>query len=90
VTADALTKPERTCSRAQARSIRAHVLDDGGCCYCTHRSSVLNTIGRRAACGLEPPKQFPLCTALAGGFDFDEQAYREGAGRDMGDRDARD
>lgn len=84
---DALTQPERTCSRAQARRIRGQVLEDGGCCYCTHRSSVLGTIGRRAACGLEPPKQFPLCIALAGGFDFDEAAYREGAGKDMRWRD---
>lgn len=84
---DALTKPERTCSRAQARTIRARVLEDGGCCYCTRRAGLFETVGRRAACGLEPPKQFPLCIALAGGFDFDEAAYRDGAGKDMRGRE---
>jgi len=83
---DALTKPERSCGRAQARTMREHVMEDGGCCYCTKRAGLFETIGRRAACGLDPPKKFPLCIALAGGFEFDEPAYREGAGRDMGDR----
>jgi hypothetical protein len=80
---DALTKPERTCSRAQARTIREHVLDDGGCAYCTRRAGLFETVGRRALCGLDPPKKFPACIALPGGFEFDEAAYREGAGKDM-------
>lgn len=85
MTAEALTKPERTCSRAQGRAIRDQVMDDGGCCYCTRRSGLFETVGRRAACGLDPPKQFPACAVQPGGFDFDEPAYREGAGRDTRD-----
>lgn len=83
MTADALTKPERKCSRAQARTIRGHVVEDGGCCYCTRRAGLFDTFGRRAACGLDPPRQFPLCITQRDGFEFDESAYREGAGRDM-------
>ncbi len=85
MTADALTRPERSCSRAQARTIRERVLVDGGCCYCTRRSHLFETIGRRAACGVEPPKQFPLCIAMRSGFDFDEAAYLDGASTKGGD-----
>lgn len=81
MTADALSKPERSCARTQARSVRAAVHDDGGCCYCTRRARLFDTIGRRAACGLTPPKQFPSCVDSAQGFTFDEAAFREGAGR---------
>lgn len=80
---DALSKPERYVARDQGREVRDLVKEDGGCCYCTRRCSVLNTIGRRAACGLSPPKQFPACVASPQGFDFDEAAFREGAGRNL-------
>ena len=76
MTADALTRPERSCTRAQTRKIRQQVLEDGGCCYCLRRAHIFETVGRRAACGLDPPKQFPACVAF-GHFDFDEPAYRE-------------
>ena len=82
MTADHLTKPERGCARAQTRRIRELVKEDGGCCYCKHRSSIFETIGRVAACGLDPPKAFPACVAF-NHFDFDEQAFREGAGRHL-------
>lgn len=85
MTADALTRPERTCSRAQARTIRGRVLEDGGCCYCTRRAHLFDTVGRRALCGLTPPKRFPLCVLLKDGFDFDEEAFREAVGRQEGD-----
>lgn len=80
---DALTKPERGCARGQGRDIRELVKEDGGCCYCTRRAGIFETIGRRAACGLSPPKQFPSCVESAQGFDFDEPAFREGAGRTL-------
>lgn len=83
MTADALSKPERSCARRQARTARELVTDDGGCCYCTRRSGVLATFGRRAACGLTPPKQFPACVDDPAGFEFDEAAFREGAGRNQ-------
>lgn len=75
--ADDLSRPERGCARTQARKIRARVHDDGGCCYCTRRSHIFDTIGRLAACGLEPPKAFPACVDRAEGFTFDEPAFRE-------------
>lgn len=81
--ADSLSKPERNCARDQAKEIRELVREDGGCCYCTRRSSLFETIGRRALCGLDPPKQFPNCAGAAGGFEFDEPAFREGAGRNL-------
>lgn len=74
MTADALTKPERSCTRGQSRAIRRVVLRDGGCCYCRHRSEQFETIGRLAACGLEPPRAFPACVAF-GCFDFDEERF---------------
>ena len=80
MTADALTKPERSCSRQQGRAVREAVLADGGCCYCLNRSHLFSTVGRIAACGIDPPKAFPACVAF-GHFDFDEPAFREGAGR---------
>lgn len=85
MTADALTKPERSCARGQGREAMELVREDGGCCYCTRRSGVLDTIGRRAACGLDPPQQFPNCVDGERGrdFDFDEPAFREGAGRNL-------
>lgn len=83
MTADALTKPERTCSRAQSKRVRALVLEAGGCCYCTKRSHIFETVGRVAACGLDPPKAFPACIAFPGGFTFYEPAFREGAGRNL-------
>lgn len=87
MTADSLTKPERFCTRAQGRQIRALVVEEGGCCYCTRRARLFEGVGRVAACGLDPPKQFPLCAALRGGFDFDEPAFREGAGKTMNLKD---
>lgn len=80
--ADHLTKPERSCTRAQSRRIRNLVLEDGGCCYCTQRAHLFEGTGRRALCGLDPPKQFPACVAF-GHFNFDEPAFREGAGRNL-------
>lgn len=87
MTADALTKPERNCSRAQSKKVRELVVQDGGCCYCTKRSHLFDTVGRIAACGLDPPKAFPACIAFPGGFDFDEPAFREGAGRTLTRKD---
>lgn len=81
--ADALTRPERACSRAQTKRVRAAVVAEGGCCYCTRRSGLFEGIGRLAACGLETPKAFPACVLGTGGFDFDEPAFRDGAGRNL-------
>lgn len=80
---DALTKPERSCTRAQGRRIRELLVDAGGCAFCTRRSRVFEGIGRIAACGLDPPKQFPQCAAADGGFDFDEPAFLQGPGKTM-------
>lgn len=79
--ADSLSRPERGCARQQARRIRARVHDDGGCCYCTRRAGLFVGIGRIAACGLDPPKAFPACVGKAGGFEFDEPAFREAVKR---------
>jgi hypothetical protein len=79
MSADHLTRPERSCSRSQARDVRALVIEDGGCCYCTKRAGLFETVGRRAVCGLEPPKQFPQC-AGTGHFEFDEQRFNDTAG----------
>ncbi|NUS39418.1 MAG: hypothetical protein HOQ02_10400 [Lysobacter sp.] len=81
--ADVLSKPERSCARDQARDIRDLVREDGGCCYCTRRLGIFESVGRRALCGLTPPKQFPACVGTDAGFDFDEPAFREGAGRNL-------
>lgn len=81
MTADALSKPERSCARGQAREIRDQVHDDGGCAYCTNRSELFQSTGRRAACGLDPPRQFPACVSTAQGFVFDAAAYLDGAGK---------
>lgn len=83
MSADALSKPERSCARDQAKDVRELVKEDGGCCYCTRRAGLFETVGRRAACGLSPPLQFPACVGEAQGFDFDEPAFREGAGRNL-------
>lgn len=83
MSADDLSRPERHCARGQAREIRDLVHEDGGCCYCTQRSGLFETIGRRAACGLTPPRQFPACVGTPDGFTFDEPAFREGAGRNL-------
>lgn len=83
MSADALSRPERSCARDQAREIRELVREDGGCCYCTRRAGLFEGVGRVAACGLSPPKQFPACVGTAAGFDFDEAAFREGAGRHL-------
>lgn len=80
---DALSKPERHVARDQGKEVRELVKEDGGCCYCTRRCGVFETIGRRAACGLSPPKQFPACVDSPQGFEFDEAAFREGAGRNL-------
>jgi hypothetical protein len=77
MSADHLTKPERSCSRQQGRDVRDAVTEDGGCCYCKHRSGLFAGIGRIAACGLTTPKAFPACVDGAGGFTFDEPAFRE-------------
>lgn len=82
MTADQLTRPERSCSRLQGRAVRAAVLEEGGCCYCTNRARLFEGVGRLATCGLDPPKAFPACVAF-GQFDFDEPAFREGAGREL-------
>lgn len=81
MTADHMTKPERSCSRAQTKRVRALVLEDGGCCYCRHRTRLFDGVGRLAACGLTPPKAFPACVVFPGGFEFDEAAFLDGAGR---------
>lgn len=83
MTTDALTKPERHCTRAQGRKIREELLQAGGCAFCTRRSTLFEGIGRIAACGLDPPKQFPVCVAFRGGFEFDEPAFLEGPGKTM-------
>ncbi len=83
MTADHLTKPERSCARAQTKRVRALVLEEGGCCYCVHRARVFQGVGRLAACGLDPPRAFPACVAFRGGFQFDEAAFLEGAGKTM-------
>lgn len=83
MTADALTRPERGCARHQARDVSTAVREDGGCAYCTRRLDLFKTVGRRALCGLPTPKQFPACVEDPQGFDFDEPAFREGAGRNL-------
>lgn len=88
MTADALTKPERYCTRAQGRQIRARLLEAGGCEFCTRRAPLFEGVGRISVCGLDPPKQFPLCVALRGGFDFDERAFLKGPGKAMNTTDS--
>ena len=83
MTDDVLSRPERSCARIQAKQIRELVHEDGGCCYCTRRAGIFATIGRRAVCGLDPPRRFPECAGSRSGFDFDERAFREGAGRNL-------
>lgn len=83
MTADALTKPERNCARGQARTVRELVTEEGGCCYCTRRAHLFEGIGRRALCGINPPKRFPGCVGQPQGFQFDEAAFLEGAGRNL-------
>lgn len=73
--ADTLTRPERARAFAEARQIREAVVEAGGCRYCTRRAGVLETVGRRAACGLSPPLAFPGCTGRAAGFEFDEESF---------------
>lgn len=87
MTADSLTRPERNCTRAQSKRMRELVLAEGGCCYCTQRSGMFEGVGRLAACGLDPPKQFPACVAF-GHFEFDEPAFQEGAGRNFHVKDS--
>lgn len=79
--AEALSRPERGCARSQARRIRERIHDDGGCCYCTKRAGIFQTVGRLAVCGLTPPKAFPACVAAPEGFTFDEPAFREAVKR---------
>ena len=88
MTADSLTKPERSCTRAQSKRVRELVITDGGCCYCTKRTHLFETVGRIAACGLDPPKAFPACIAFPAGFTFDEPAFLEGAGRNLHTKDS--
>lgn len=76
-----LSRPERGCARDQARRIRERVHADGGCCFCTKRAHIFETVGRRAVCGLDPPKAFPDCLDARAGFAFDEESYREVHGR---------
>lgn len=67
------TRPEKGAAFHEARRLRARITDDGGCCYCTRRCPAFDTIGRRALCGLTPPKQFPACVDHAVGFELDEE-----------------
>lgn len=83
---DDLSRPERHVARNQGRDVRTAVKEDGGCCYCTRRAHLFDNVGRRALCGLSPPKQFPSCVDSPQGFDFDEPAFREGAGRNLKER----
>lgn len=69
------TKPEIGTERELCRAIREAVVDAGGCRYCRRRTHLFDTIGSRAACGLEPPRAFPKCVDQPGGFEFDEAAY---------------
>ena len=85
--ADELSRPERSCARNQAHDIRTAVKEDGSCCYCTKRAHIFANTGRRAVCGLDPPKAFPACVDGREGFDFDEPAFREGAGRNLRNND---
>ncbi|HEY1034605.1 MAG TPA: hypothetical protein VGE09_06460 [Pseudoxanthomonas sp.] len=79
MSSDHLTRPERSCSRSQARDVRALVVEDGGCCYCTKRAGLFETVGRRAVCGLTPPQQFPKCLD-SGQFEFDEERFNATSG----------
>lgn len=76
----AFTQPERFTARGQGLTQRKRVIRDGGCNYCTRRAHIFATVGRRAVCGLQPPKAFPACVSQSRGFVFDEEAYREAVG----------
>lgn len=73
---DDYTQPERRAERESCRAVREAVRRAGGCAYCTRRTHHFDTIGRLAACGLDPPRAFPACVGQSGGFEFDEAAYR--------------
>lgn len=88
MSADALTSPERSCSRAQTKRVRAAVVAEGGCCYCTRRAALFAGVDRVAACGLDPPRAFPVCVISRDGFDFDEPAFLEGAGKTLDHTDS--
>lgn len=88
MSADMLTRPERSCSRAQTKRVRAAVVAEGGCCYCTRRTALFAGVGRVAACGLDPPRAFPVCVLARDGFDFDESAFLEGAGKPLDQMDS--
>lgn len=75
---DDYTKPELGAERELCRAIREAVTGAGGCSYCKHRARLFETVGRRAACGLEPPRAFPRCVDQPDGFAFDEGAYSGG------------
>lgn len=75
--------PERSCSRAQTKVVRSAVVAEGGCCYCTRRAGLFEGVGRLAVCGLPIPKAFPACLLGRDGFEFDEPAFREGAGKTL-------
>jgi hypothetical protein len=77
---DELTRPEKFTARGQGLTQREQVVADGGCCYCTRRAAIFATVGRRAVCGMQPPKAFPACVSQQRGFEFDEEAYREAVG----------
>ena len=70
------TQPEIGVERSLCKAIREAVCADGGCRYCTHRAGLFESIGRRAVCGLDPPRAFPGCLDGIGGFEFDEAAYQ--------------
>ncbi|WP_439444474.1 hypothetical protein ABWU93_11520 [Xanthomonas translucens pv. translucens] len=88
MTADTLKSPERSCSRAQTKRMRAAVAAEGGCCYCTRRTALFAGVDRVAACGHAPPRAFPACVLGRDGFDFDEPAFREGAGKTLDLKDS--
>jgi hypothetical protein len=75
MTEDTMTRPERCAARAQGRDIAHRITEAGGCAFCKHRARLLEAIGTRAACGLDPPMTFPEC--LDDTFDIDETRLQD-------------
>jgi hypothetical protein len=76
VTPEDFTRPERGAAVYQARRLRTRIRDAGGCAHCTRRDQTFEALGHRAACGHVPPKSFPACVELPGGFELDEDTLR--------------
>ncbi|HET6631537.1 MAG TPA: hypothetical protein VFG73_02360 [Rhodanobacteraceae bacterium] len=64
-----LTRPERYTAMRNCHEVVDKVRAAGGCHYCQHRAAAFGG-GRRAACGLDPPRAFPACVDQH--FEFDD------------------